>query len=134
MNASTQLVDISHRLALIQARIAQLQARGQYAHPGQLSLNATCGNQPSSRLFLAWGDSALYALPGQDAGNWSVHNVTTGSDENPYAADQNSLSFSDGNAQATTPTMCVNLDNPTIRLFAKDNGGNGQSEMKANVI
>jgi hypothetical protein len=30
--------------------------------------------------------------------------------------------------------MWVNLNNPTIRLFAKDSGGNDQSDMKVNVI
>ena len=39
-----------------------------------------------------------------------------------------------GNSQALSPTMCVNLANPTIRLFAKDTGGNGKSDIKVTVL
>ena len=30
--------------------------------------------------------------------------------------------------------MCVNLDNPTIRFFARDLGGNGKSDLKITVL
>ena len=30
--------------------------------------------------------------------------------------------------------MCVNLDHPTIRFFARDVGGNGKSQLKVDVL
>lgn len=30
--------------------------------------------------------------------------------------------------------MCVNLDNPTIRFFIRDTGGNGKSKLKVDVL
>ena len=30
--------------------------------------------------------------------------------------------------------MCVDLDNPTIRFFARDVGGNGKSNLKVDVL
>ena len=30
--------------------------------------------------------------------------------------------------------MCVNLDNPTIRFFIRDSGGNGKSHLRVSVL
>ncbi len=82
-----------------------------------------------------WADPALYALAAQGAlGGWSLQNVSISSDHDPYTPGQDSLSFAAGNAQATSPALCVNLTNPTVRFFLKDTGGNGQSDLKVTVL
>jgi hypothetical protein len=37
-------------------------------------------------------------------------------------------------AEAGTPAMCVNLDNPTVRFFTRDVGGNGKSNLKVDLL
>ena len=131
---TSQLVDDSHQIADIQNQIAKLKA-GQTAKQGTLSLNATCGYQTSSQVFQPWGDTAFYALAAQGAlGGWGLQNVSLSSDHDPFTTGNYSLSMTAGNSQALSPTMCVNLTNPTIRLFAKDSGGNGKSDIKVTVL
>ena len=36
--------------------------------------------------------------------------------------------------EAATPAMCVNLNNPTIRFFTRDVGGNGKANLKIDVL
>ena len=86
-------------------------------------------------MFLPWADPADYALTAQGAlGGWGLQNVSLSSDHDPYTSGRYSLSMAAGNAQALSPTMCVNLTNPTIRLFAKDTGGNGKSDLNVTVL
>ena len=51
----------------------------------------------------------------------------------PFSGAAQSLQFAKG-AEAATPAMCVNLDHPTIRFFARDVGGNGKSRLKVDVL
>jgi hypothetical protein len=51
----------------------------------------------------------------------------------PFSGAQQSLQFAKG-AEAATPAMCVNLDNPTIRFFIRDRGGNDKSQLKIDVL
>lgn len=135
---TSQLIDTSHQIADIQQKIANLQARGQFARTGKLALSADCGFQDPSQVFAAWGDLASYSLaPNGDlsqTGGWTFKNATVGSDHDPFTPGSNSLVFSKGDAQAVSPAMCVNLDNPTIRMFVRDSGGNGKSDIKVTVL
>jgi hypothetical protein len=89
-----------------------------------------CAPQPTSKAFAAWGDNADYQLaPGGafEAGDqsWQLSggaSVVAGNE--PWkvhgAADARSLRLPPG-ATATSPVMCVGIEHPTLRLFAKNN-------------
>ena len=89
-----------------------------------------CSPQPTSKPFAPWGDTADYNLaPGgsfeRGTQSWSLSgkaSVVSGNE--PWkvagAGDSRSLSLPPG-ASATSPTICVGLEHPTIRFFAKNN-------------
>jgi hypothetical protein len=89
-----------------------------------------CTPQPTSKAFAGWGDNALYELaPGGafEAGDpsWSLSGGASVVDGNePWkvrtASDSRSLRLPPG-ASATSPVMCVGIEHPTLRLFAKNN-------------
>jgi hypothetical protein len=122
----------------IQNKIAQLQARGQSARTGKLAAAATCGFQNPSQVFAAWGDNADYSLAPQGdlstTSGWTLNHTTLAADHDPFSAATGSLLFAQGDSEAISPAMCVNLTNPTIRLFLKDSGGNGKSDIKVDVL
>jgi hypothetical protein len=134
----TQLVDISHQLQDMQKQLAQLQAKGQQAKIGKLTALADCGYGDSSQVFLPWGDVASYSLiPGGDlssTGGWSLKNISLAADHDPFTSGASSLVFAKGDSEAVTPVLCVNVDNPTLRLFVADRGGNGKADLDVNVI
>jgi hypothetical protein len=84
----------------------------------------------TSKAFAPWGDSADYQLsPGGsfEAGqpSWRLSggaSIVAGNE--PWmvngAGDARSLRLPPG-ATATSPVMCVGLEHPTLRLFAKNN-------------
>jgi hypothetical protein len=89
-----------------------------------------CSPQPTSNPFAPWGDNADYNLaPGGsfEAGtaSWSLAgNASIASGNEPWkvagAGHTRSLKLPPG-ATATSPTICVGLEHPTIRFFAKNN-------------
>src|SRR3954469_11249526 len=91
-----------------------------------------CPEQPTAPVFAPWGDAARYALApdgGFEAGaaGWALSDgaaVTAGNE--PFAvgggADASALSLPAG-AEATSPRVCIDVAHPTIRLFARDDGG-----------
>jgi hypothetical protein len=99
------------------------------AQAGPLVASAgDCADIPSEQPFLQWLDPMQYVLiPGGSfegeldgwqggsaaAGNepWNVHG----------SGETKSLSLPAGSS-VTTPTMCVGLNEPTLRLFAKSSG------------
>jgi hypothetical protein len=133
-----QLLDVSHQVADVQKKMNELLARGQQARVGQLFSGAACGYDEASQVFSPWGDLALYALaPEGDLStseNWTLDKqarVVNVAD--PFSGASHSLELAkDG--EAGTPAMCVNLDNPTIRFFARDFGGNGKSRLKVDLL
>jgi hypothetical protein len=89
-------------------------------------------------VFAPWGDGASYALAPQGdlsaTDGWTLSkqtSVVAGAD--PFSGATRSLQLAKG-AEAATPAMCVNLDNPTIRFFVRDVGGNGKSNLKVDVL
>ena len=65
---------------------------------------------------------------------WTLNKQTTvSSGGDPFSGAGQSLLFAKG-AEAATPAMCVNLDNPTIRLFVRDVGVNDKSNLKVDVL
>ena len=89
-----------------------------------------CSPKPASQVFARWGDSSQYNLaPGGSfeagAAAWSLSgraSIVSGNE--PWkvagAGHTRSLKLPPG-ASATSPTICVGLEHPTIRFFAKNN-------------
>jgi hypothetical protein len=100
------------------------------ANAGLLVESATnCPTPVTSKVFAPWGDYADYQLaPGGafERGNpaWELRGGASTVDGNePWKvnsrSDKRSLRLPSG-ATATSPVMCVGLDEPTLRLFAKN--------------
>lgn len=98
---------------------------------GLVASGVNCGSQPSSQVFLPWGDPADYTLvPGGNfeagAPTWMLSGgaqVVAGN-ESYYVGsptDSQSLALPAGSS-ATSTTMCVGIQNPDLRLFALNTG------------
>ena len=137
-SATSQLVDNSHQLSDLQKKLTELQSKGQLAKSGKLSAAADCGFDAASQVFLPWGDLADYSLIPQgdltDTSRWTFKNVTLSTEHDPVTDGARSLLFTKGDSEAVTPVMCVNLDNPTLRLFLADRGGNDKAHLDVKAI
>src|SRR5512144_2332052 len=137
-SATSQLVDIGHQLGDLQKRLTELQSKGRLAKAGKFSATADCGFGTASEVFLPWGDPAGYSLIPQgdltDTSEWKLKNVTLSDEHDPVTDGAGSLTFTNGDSEAVTPVMCVNLDHPTLRLFLADRGGNGKAHFDVTVI
>lgn len=133
-----QLEDVSKQVSSIQKKIDELLGHGQWARAGRLLADADCGYGDPSSQFAGWGDDASYVLAPQGdlsaTGGWTLNKqATVVSSADPFSGAEHSLRLSKG-AEAGTPAMCVTLDNPTIRFFVRDSGGNEKSELKVDVL
>jgi hypothetical protein len=132
----SQLMDTSHQVADIQKQIDNLKAKGQAAKTGSLSAASTCDYGAASQVFAPWGDDQTYALAPQgdfsDTSSWTFKHANVVADSN--ALGPNALALGQGDSEAISPAMCVNLTNPTIRLMMRDVGGNGKSDVKLTVL
>jgi hypothetical protein len=133
-----QLVDIGHQVADMQKKLDELRAQGRTARQGKLAAAADCGYGDSTQVFLPWGDPADYALIPQGdlsaTSGWAFKNVDLSLDHDPFTPGAGSLLFTKGDSEAVTPVMCVNLANPTFRMFLADRGGNGKAHLEVKVI
>jgi hypothetical protein len=133
-----QLLDFSKQLADMQRKVDDLRSRGLSSRTGKLSAEATCGFGNPFRAFLPWGDPATYTLAPQgdlaSTSRWSLKNVVSSPDHNPFVGGVASLLFARGDSEAITPVMCMSVDNPTIRLFLADRGGNGKAGLEVKVL
>lgn len=88
-----------------------------------------CGYGAEQQVFLPWLDFANYSLAPQGdlaaTSEWSLAGATASSDHDPYGLSSGSLVFDQNGDRATTPWMCVNLQNPTVRFLTVDRGGWG---------
>ena len=89
-----------------------------------------CTPQPTSKAFAPWGDGADYQLaPGGDfevgSEPWALSRASLVSENEPWkvhgADDERSVKLPPG-ATATSPVMCVGIEHPTLRLFARNSG------------
>jgi hypothetical protein len=133
-----QVLDVSKQVSGIQKKMDDLIAHGRWATPGKLLTSADCGFDSPTLVFQSWGDDASYSLAPQGdlsaSDGWTLSkkaSVVSGAD--PFSGARQSLQLGKG-AEAATPAMCVNLDNPTIRFFIRDSGGNGKSNLKVSVL
>jgi hypothetical protein len=121
------------RTAVIAASVAvvSLAAAAPSASAGLLVASApSCTPKPTTQPFKQWGDSTPYNLaPGGSfeggAESWSLSggaSIVTGNE--PWkvagATHSRSLRLPPG-ATATSPVICVGLEHPTLRFFAKNN-------------
>jgi hypothetical protein len=102
------------------------------ASAGVLVKSATnCVTSPLVQPFTQWGDNSDYvAAPGgsfeNGAAGWTLNHAAVDSGNESYdvngSSDSHSLKISPGGS-AVTPTICVGLDRPTLRFFARSSGG-----------
>ena len=97
-----------------------------------------CSQQPLSQTFLPWLDVAWY-LPAPDGGfeggaeDWTLTGGAALVDgDNPYLSGERALALP-GGASATSGPMCIGVEHPTIRLFAR-NAGSPSSTLAVSVV
>jgi hypothetical protein len=133
-----QLLDVSKQVAGIEEKINDLLADGRWARAGKLLAAADCDYGDPAPFFAPWGDAATYMLAPQgdlsETDGWTLNkHASVAYTADPFSGAGQSLQLAKG-AEAATPAMCVNLDHPTIRFFARDVGGNGKAQLKVDVL
>lgn len=112
------------------------------ASAGLLVATATsCEASSASQVFAPWVDPANYVLaPGgtaESSAHWSLNGATVVEGNEPWnvvgATDHRSLRINPGGS-ATTGSMCVGVEHPTLRLFTRATGTNAQSSMRVDVL
>ena len=106
------------------------------------SLLDGCPDADASQPFLPWGDQAFYVLAPdggleQGGGDWSLQDGAAVVDGNESfqvggAGDSHSLALPDG-SRATTAPVCIGLDSPTVRFFAR-NDGDPDGSLRVSVL
>lgn len=103
-----------------------------------------CGWSPLTQPFTPWNDSGGYFLvPGAsfegDTSNWTLDGgaaVVAGNEsyDAGSATDGSSLSLPTG-SDATTPSVCVTVESPTLRLFVLNQGAkDAKLELDLNFV
>jgi hypothetical protein len=90
----------------------------------------SCDNGATSQPFSQWGDANDYFLaPGGNfesgAAGWSLSGASVVGDQEPWqvaGAGSHALDIGAGHS-VVSPTMCVGIENPTMRFFAHRSGG-----------
>jgi hypothetical protein len=90
-----------------------------------------CADRVIEQPFTAWGDLADYFLaPDGDftagAAGWDLAGAEVVEDNEPHwvhGGDTPAALELDSGASATTPPICVRVDDPTMRFFARSLGG-----------
>ena len=134
----------SRLLCVAGAAIGALMLIAPAAQAGPLVASAPdCAAEDLSHPFLPWADPAAYQFApdgGFEAGaeGWSFEGAagTVAGHEPNYvhgAGDSRSLSLAHGSS-ATTPTVCVGIEHPTIRFFARRTSGGAGSPLLVEVL
>jgi hypothetical protein len=93
--------------------------------------SAACPSAPTTKAFQTFGDSSNYALaPGgtfeSGAPGWGLNGAYVANGSESFAvhspSDSKSLAIASGGV-AVSPTVCVDIDHPTFRFFAKRTSG-----------
>jgi hypothetical protein len=123
-------------LALVACALAATSAQA-----GVLVQSAgTCEARTTTQVFLPWLDPLNYAaVPGggfeNGAAGWTLARASVVSGNETYdvggSGDGSSLSLPAGSS-ATSPVICVGLDGPVLRLFAR-NGSSLLSTLRVDV-
>ncbi|MDX6682653.1 MAG: hypothetical protein QOG94_2692 [Solirubrobacteraceae bacterium] len=124
--------------------IAALAASTAVADAGVLVASApSCDGQALAKPFTPWLDVADYTALGGgnfegDGAGWSTTGAAGIADGNESfhvggAADDQSLALGAGSS-ATSPSICVGLEHPTIRFFAKRRSANVLSTLRVDAL
>jgi len=90
-----------------------------------------CTGQVLEQPFKQWRDYSNYTLLGgasfeDGAPGWTLSRAYTGAGNEPFqvrgGGDSRSLALQSGGS-ATSPTICVGLEHPTMRFFVRSSGG-----------
>jgi len=102
----------------------------------------SCPDAPTAQTFLPWGDSNLYQLISggdfeNDSSGWTLSDGAQTQDGNePYyvgsQTDSNSLYLGDSGV-ATSDTVCLDPNTPTIRFFVQNTGSHRHSWLQVSV-
>ncbi len=129
--------------AVTAALFASLAMSTSSAQAGPLVGSApNCSDFETSQPFLPWADTTEYFLnPGGDfedgAAGWDLDgNASVVGGNEPYyvndTGDSHSLSLA-GGSSATSSTVCLGLEHPTMRFFVKKNSGSPLALLRVNV-
>jgi hypothetical protein len=92
---------------------------------------AACAPTPTTKAFQAFGDSNDYSLVPNGGfevgtGGWSLSGARVASGNEPWsvraAGDSKSLAI-DATGSAVSPTVCIDINRPTYRFFARRTSG-----------
>jgi hypothetical protein len=101
------------------------------AHAGELMMSAAayhtaCQQRVIENPFTQWDDTADYFLaPGGDVSDWDLQGAEVVAENSPFSVHGEvaaAAELSDG-ASAITPMVCVTPDDPTMRFFIRNTGG-----------
>jgi hypothetical protein len=131
---AADLLDVSKQVAVLQHGFSDYAARHGSVRSGRLSAALTdCGAQATTNPFSAWGDEADYFLaPGGDfssSDRWTLNDHASVDGD----AGDGALTLEDG-GEALSPVLCVTADLPTIRFFARNDGGAEDSRLEVSVV
>ena len=127
-------------IALVAALVAAVAAPA--AQAGPLVASADCTAAALEQPFLPWLDPAHYALVrggSFEAGTsrWSLDGAGVVQGNEPYYVhgdgESKSLAIGSGDS-ATSTTMCVGLDEPTLRLFVRSSAASPLAKLKVEVL
>ena len=127
-------------VALVAALVALLSAPT--AHAGPLVASADCTTGPLEQPFRPWLDPADYVLvPGgtfeRGSSRWSLDGANVVQGNEPYyvhgTGETKSLRIRSGDS-ATSGTMCVGVNEPTLRLFVRSSAASLTSKLKVEVL
>jgi hypothetical protein len=117
-------------LLAVATAAALFAVRAPAAHAGLLVRSAdTCASETLERPFLRWGDGMSYVLAPDgtvEAGTgWHGAGAEPVAGNEPYyvhaPGERSSLALPPGTS-ATTAPMCVGIEHPTLRFFARNAG------------
>jgi hypothetical protein len=108
-----------------------------------VNASAPCENQTFNQPFAPWLDPAQYTLAPDGAlengaPSWSLADgaaLSTGNETYSVhgAGDTTSVSLPSGSS-ATSGAMCVGIDYPSVRFFAKRTGGTALGRLRVDVL
>ena len=128
-------------IAFLAALAALVAAPGAQAGPLVESAEG-CKSAALERPFEPWVDYMDYVLVGRGTfengtAGWSLDEASVVEGNEPYyvhgAGEHRSLAISSG-GKATSATMCVGLEEPTLRLFMKSSSRSLLSSLKVEVL
>jgi hypothetical protein len=119
------------RIRLAAAAVAAVIASTAFASAAQAGVgpDSGCANEGASQVFAPWLDPSSYVLApdgGFEAGaaDWSLGGAQVVSDNEPWTvrADSDGSALAIDGGSVTSPEICVGLERPTIRFFARNTG------------